>query len=59
MVTENQFEESYDSDEKMVGIGIDFPTWMINRLDAEAEILGVSRQALVNMWIAGRMEKVS
>ena len=59
MVTENQFEESYDSDEEMVGIGIDFPTWMINRLDAEAEILGISRQVLVKMWIAGRMEKVS
>lgn len=38
-------------------INIDFPIWVVNRLDAEARRLGVSRQALVKMWIAEKFEK--
>ena len=39
-------------------VNIDFPTWVVNRLDSEARRLGVSRQALVKMWIAEKFEKV-
>ncbi len=44
--------------EETVAVGIDFPRWMLNRIDTEAESLGLSRQALVNMWIAEKFEKV-
>jgi hypothetical protein len=39
-------------------VNIDFPRWVVNRLDSESKRLGVSRQALVKMWIAERLEKV-
>ena len=38
-------------------VNIDFPTWIINKLDQEATRLGISRQALVKMWIAERFDK--
>ena len=33
-------------------VNVDFPTWMVEALDKEARHLGVSRQALVKVWIA-------
>ncbi|MBW3081702.1 type II toxin-antitoxin system BrnA family antitoxin [Bifidobacterium saguinibicoloris] len=32
------------------------PTWMVERLDSEAGHLAVSRNALVNMWLADRIK---
>jgi hypothetical protein len=37
-------------------VNVDFPTWVVNRLDGEAQRLGVTRQALIKMWIAERLE---
>lgn len=39
-------------------VNIDFPRWVVQRLDREANRLGVSRQALLKIWIAERLEKV-
>ncbi|BDY11912.1 type II toxin-antitoxin system BrnA family antitoxin [Hydrogenimonas cancrithermarum] len=36
-------------------INIDFPKWMVDRLDREARHLGVSRQAIIKMWLAERL----
>ena len=44
--------------EQLKRVNIDFPVWVIASLDREARRLGVSRQALVKMWIAERFEKV-
>ena len=38
-------------------VNIDFPGWVVNRLDRESKRLGVTRQSLVKMWIAERLEK--
>ncbi|MBI5744134.1 MAG: CopG family transcriptional regulator [Elusimicrobia bacterium] len=32
-------------------VNVDFPVWMIKRLDDEALKLNVSRQAIIKMWI--------
>ena len=32
-------------------VNVDFPTWMIARLDREASKLNVSRQAIIKLWI--------
>ena len=40
-------------------VNVDFPVWMINRLDKEARRLGVPRQAIIKIWIAERLEKAS
>jgi hypothetical protein len=36
---------------------MDFPVWMIDSLDREAGRLGVSRQALIKVWIAERLKE--
>lgn len=36
-------------------VNVDFPTWMIQSLDRESKRLGISRQALIKMWIADRL----
>ena len=40
-------------------VNVDFPLWMINLLDKEARRLGVTRQSIIKVWIAERLEKVS
>lgn len=39
-------------------VNIDFPKWVVKRLDEESQLLGVTRQSLVKIWIAERLEKV-
>ena len=36
-------------------VNVDFPVWMIDRLDREALKLNVSRQAVIKMWIHDRL----
>jgi hypothetical protein len=38
-------------------VNVDFPTWMVAALDRESGRLGVSRQALIKVWIAERLER--
>jgi len=40
-------------------VNVDFPIWMIDSLDQEAERLGVSRQSIIKVWLAERLEKIS
>ena len=37
-------------------VNVDFPVWMVNSLDREAKRLGITRQALIKVWIAERLE---
>ncbi len=39
-------------------INIDFPVWMIEALDSEAKRLSVTRQSLIKVWIAERLERI-
>jgi len=36
-------------------VNVDFPVWMIQSLDKEAQRLGVPRQAVIKVWIAERL----
>jgi hypothetical protein len=36
---------------------VDFPTWMIDSLDREAARLGVTRQSIIKVWLAERLEE--
>ncbi len=38
-------------------VNVDFPTWMIESLDREASKLGVTRQSIIMVWLAERLEK--
>lgn len=68
-----EFDEKFDVGEDITGaldlsqarrpghdqrrVNVDFPTWMIDALDLEAQRLGVTRQSIIKVWIAERLEK--
>ncbi|CAH1191230.1 CopG family transcriptional regulator [Candidatus Nitrotoga sp. BS] len=37
-------------------VNVDFPTWMVDSLDREAGKLGVTRQSIIKVWLAERLE---
>ena len=65
---DNQFDEGTDitgsldlSKAKRVlqeqkRVNVDFPTWMIESLDREARKLGITRQSIIKVWLAERLE---
>ena len=70
-IFEQQFDENIDittllelSKAKRVlqeqrRVNVDFPTWMIESLDREAGKLGVTRQSIIKVWLAERLEKTA
>jgi len=40
-------------------VNIDFPSWMIQSLDKEAKHVGVSRQAVIKMWLAEKLQSLN
>lgn len=65
---EQQFEEGVDMtasldlskakrvQQEQKRVNVDFPTWMIDSLDREAGKLGVTRQSVIKVWLAERLE---
>lgn len=40
-------------------VNVDFPEWMVNSLDMEAARLGVTRQSIIKVWLAERLESTA
>ncbi len=40
-------------------VNIDFPSWMVKSLDKEAKHMGVSRQAVIKMWLAEKLRELN
>ena len=40
-------------------ISMDFPNWMVEALDREAKRLSVTRQDIIKVWLAERLERVA
>ena len=40
-------------------VNIDFPAWMVKSLDKEAKHVGVSRQAVIKMWLAEKLQSIN
>ena len=38
-------------------VNVDFPIWMVEALDLVAKKFGVTRQSVIKMWLAERLEK--
>jgi len=38
-------------------VNVDFPSWMIESLDKEASRIGVTRQSIIKVWLAERLEQ--
>jgi hypothetical protein len=69
----DEFDKKFDAGEDVTGeldlsaarrplqaarrVNVDFPSWMVESLDREAKRLGVTRQSVIKMWIADRLER--
>ena len=38
-------------------VNVDFPEWMLASLDKQARRLGITRQSIIKVWLADRLEK--
>ena len=45
--------------QKQKRVSIDLPAWMLESLDREANRVGVTRQSIIKMWLAERLESRS
>ena len=70
-----KFDSGFDNDKDVTGaldlskarrplreqkrVNVDFPTWMIESLDKEASRLGVTRQSIIKVWLAERLEQTA
>ena len=69
----SEFDAKFDAGEDVTGeldlsraqrpnreprrVNVDFPSWMVDSLDREAQRLGVTRQSIIKVWIAERLER--
>ena len=69
----SEFDQKFDDGESIVSdldlakarrpgeetkrINVDFPAWMVASLDREARRLGVTRQSIIKMWLAERLQQ--
>lgn len=74
VITTEEFDQRFDQGEditehldmskaKRPGLGqqrvnVDFPAWMVENLDKEARRLGVTRQSIIKIWIAERLQQL-
>lgn len=40
-------------------VNVDFPIWMIEKLDKEARRLATTRQSIIKIWLAERLDRPS
>ncbi len=69
MITSDELDKKFDSgksilqhaalDTGIFRVNVDFPAWTVAGLDKEATRLGISRQALIKIWIAEKLDKAS
>ena len=68
----SEFDKEFDAGEDVSGaidwtqarrpndqpkrVNVDFPAWVVEGLDKQARHLGVTRQSLIKLWIAERLQ---
>jgi len=50
-------EKAGRPEQELKRVNVDFPLWMIQLLDRESKRLGVTRQSIIKVWIAERLDK--
>lgn len=38
-------------------VNVDLPAWMIQQLDRQADLIGVTRQSIIKVWLSERIKK--
>ncbi len=51
--------EFLDLDTAIKKVNVDFPIWMVNKLDEEAARLQIPRQAIIKMWIDEKIQQIN
>jgi len=54
---ELDLEKAVRVNQQQKRVNVDFPVWMIDSLDREAKRRGVSRQSIIKVWLAERLQK--
>lgn len=57
VITELDISSARRPSEEARRINVDFPAWMVASLDHEARRLGVTRQSIIKMWLAERLQQ--
>jgi hypothetical protein len=52
------FSKAQRINQKTKRVNIDFPAWVVEKLDKQSKRLGITRQALVKVWIAEKLKQV-
>jgi hypothetical protein len=39
-------------------VNVDFPLWMVDGVDNEANRMGITRQSIIKVWVAERLQKI-
>ena len=71
----NEFDKKFDNGAKIISaldlsktkrpmldqkrVNVDFPIWMIESMDREANRVGVTRQSIIKIWLAERLEQIN
>ncbi len=57
ITSELDLDQAVRVNQRQKRVNVDFPVWMIDSLDKEAKRLGVSRQSIIKVWIAERLQE--
>ena len=68
----SEFDKAFDDGKSILGqldldnfhrpgldarrVNVDFPSWMVRSIDREAHRLGVTRQSLIKLWLADKLQ---
>jgi hypothetical protein len=57
-LTENlDFSKARRVNQESKRVNIDFPAWVVQDLDKHSKHLGITRQALIKVWIAEKLKE--
>lgn len=67
----SEFDKKFDNGEDITGyldlksisrpnleqkrVNVDFPVWMVEKIDKEANRIGITRQSLIKLWLAEKL----
>jgi len=57
VIDESDLSSAVRPNRDLKRVNVDFPLWMVECLDREAERLGVTRQSIIKAWVAERLER--
>ena len=56
MVDDLDLSKARRPGEEQKRVNVDFPAWMVAALDREAKRVGITRQSIIKMWLAERLQ---